>query len=56
MLEFARGLTEQGRLEGETGESLLQYLDSMDAFDPDDLQRMAKAIEEDCEQINPNDW
>lgn len=38
---------------GIAGKELLRFAGTID---PQDLQIMAKAIEEDCEQVNLNEW
>lgn len=50
VLEFARSL---GRPRGVPAESLLRFAGSIPL---DDLEKMSRVIEEDCERINPDEW
>lgn len=50
VVEFARRLAAD---ETTGGGGLLRFAGSIP---PDDLAAMAKVIEEDCEQANPNEW
>jgi hypothetical protein len=50
VLDFARTLA---RPVGKHGKDLLYFAGGINA---DDLKLMAQAIEQDCEQINANEW
>jgi hypothetical protein len=50
VLDFARRLTAPA---GTPGRNLLQFAGSID---PADLEAMSQAIQEDCEQVDPNAW
>lgn len=52
VLEFARSLI-VARVRGTPGKSLLRFIGSINT---DDLATMKQAIEENYEQVNPNDW
>jgi hypothetical protein len=52
VVDFARALA-VSRPRGVPGHALLQFAGTIDA---DDLVRMAHAIEDDCEQVNTNEW
>ena len=52
VLEFARALV-TARVRGVPGHSLLQFAGLVES---DDLVLMKQAIEEDCEQVHPNEW
>lgn len=52
VLEFARALV-TARVRGVPGQALLQFAGLME---PDDLTLMKQAIEDDCEQVQPNEW
>lgn len=52
VLDFAQGLA---RPVGESGDELIRSAQGLD-FSPEDLAEMAQAIEEDCENINPDAW
>jgi len=52
VLHFVRALTRAKPL-GIPGKDLLRFAG---AIEPNDLQVMAQAIEEDCEKVNPNEW
>jgi hypothetical protein len=52
VLDFARRLA-ACKKGGTTGESLIRFGGAIDAAD---LAIMAKAIEEGCEQVNPDEW
>jgi hypothetical protein len=52
VLDFARALA-TARPQGVPGARLLAFGGAIEA---DDLNAMAQAIAEDCEQINHNDW
>ncbi|MCA9241889.1 MAG: hypothetical protein KDA37_16880 [Planctomycetales bacterium] len=57
VLEFVRSLNsttpEENDAEGTPASVLLSFAG---AIDPEDLKLMEQAIEEGCEQINPNGW
>jgi hypothetical protein len=50
VLDFARTLAKPV---GKPGKDLLYFAGGIN---PDDLSLMAQAIEQDCEQVNANDW
>jgi hypothetical protein len=50
VLDFARRLTEPT---GTPGRNLIRFTG---CIDPDDLDAMARAIQEGCEEIEPNAW
>jgi hypothetical protein len=50
VLEFVRSLSEP---QGVPGSSLLRFAGMIPL---DDLEKMAQAIEEDCERIDPSEW
>jgi hypothetical protein len=52
VLEFARALV-TARVRGVPGQTLLQFAGLVE---PDDLALMKQAIEDDCEQVQPNEW
>jgi hypothetical protein len=52
VLDFARALAERRR-EGVSGRDLLHFAG---AIEKSDLEIMRKAIEEDCERIDVNEW
>ena len=52
VLEFARTLVAT-RVHGVPGQALLRFAGLVEA---DDLAAMQQAIEEDCEQVHPNEW
>jgi hypothetical protein len=52
VLDFVSALVEN-KPEGVPGETLLVFAG---AIDKDDLGRMEQAIEEECEQVDPNEW
>ena len=52
VLDFARALRESV-LRGTPGERLLKFAGTMSPSEADEFLRR---IEEDCEQVNPNDW
>jgi len=52
VLEFARALVAT-RVRGVPGQALLRFAGLVEA---DDLAAMKQAIEEDCEQVHPNEW
>ena len=52
VLEFARALVAT-RVRGVPGHALLRFAGLVEA---DDLAAMKQAIEEDCEQVHPNEW
>jgi hypothetical protein len=52
VVAFARALAAT-RMRGVPGQSLLQFAGAIEA---DDIVVMAQAIEDDCEQVNSNEW
>ena len=52
VLEFARTLV-KAKVRGTPGQQLLRFAGSIP---PDDLQVMREAIEQDCEQVDTNEW
>ncbi len=52
VLEFARALV-GSTIQGVPGQQLLRFAG---AIPPDDIQLMRQAIEEDCEQVDTNEW
>lgn len=52
MLEFARTLA-ASTPKGTPGRELTRFAGM---FDPEDARRMAAAIEEGCETVNPDEW
>lgn len=52
VLSYAESLNKSGK-QGVMGKKLLKF---SGAIALDDLAAMKKAIEADCEQINPNEW
>jgi hypothetical protein len=52
VLEFARALV-TARVRGVPGHALLRFAGLME---DDDLAQMKQAIEEDCEQVQLNEW
>lgn len=52
VLEFARTLVKT-EVSGTPGLQLLRFAGSIP---PDELQLMRKAIEQDCEQVDVNEW
>lgn len=52
VLKFARTLF-SSQIQGVPGQQLLQFAG---AIPRDDLQLMQKAIEQDCEQVDMNEW
>ncbi len=52
VVDYARNLT-LARAQGVPGRSLLEFAG---AIDPEDLAFMATAIENECEQINSDEW
>jgi hypothetical protein len=54
VLKFARNLTEVDlEIRGVSGKQLLRFAGTIPS---DDLQLMQEAIEQDCEQIDLNEW
>ena len=51
VLEYARSLS--GRPRGVPGKELLRFAG---AISPEDLAEMSRAIEEGCEQVEPDGW
>jgi len=52
VLEFARALV-TARVRGVPGQALLRFAGLVE---PNDLALMKQAIEDDCEQVQPNEW
>jgi hypothetical protein len=52
VLEFTRILA-KSQVRGTPGQELLRFAGSIP---PDDLQLMREAIEQDCEQVDINEW
>jgi hypothetical protein len=52
VLEFARALV-TARVRGMSGQTLLRFAGLVE---PDDIALMKQAIEEDCEQVQLNEW
>ena len=52
VLEFARSLV-KAEIQGTPGHQLLRFAGSIPA---DDLHLMREAIEQDCEQVNTDEW
>jgi len=52
VLEFARTLV-RTEVRGTPGQQLLRFAGSIP---PDDLRLMSEAIEQDCEQVDVNEW
>ena len=52
VLEFARALV-IARVRGVSGQALLGFAG---LIEDDDLTLMRQAIEDDCEQVQPNEW
>ncbi|WNZ26873.1 hypothetical protein HJG54_34415 [Leptolyngbya sp. NK1-12] len=52
VLEFVRSLA-HSQLQGISGAQLLQFAGTIPS---DDLQLMREAIEQDCEQVDWNEW
>jgi len=52
VLEFAKALV-AARLKGVPGKTLVRFAGLVET---DDLTLMKQAIEEDCEQVQPNEW
>ena len=52
VLEFAQKLVKV-EIQGTPGKQLLRFAGSIP---PDDLQLMREAIEQDCEQVDVNEW
>jgi hypothetical protein len=52
VLEFVRSLVE-AKVRGTPGQQLLRFAGSIPS---DDLQLMREAIEQDCEQIDVDEW
>ncbi len=52
VVDFARRLA-TSQVHGVEGKTLLQFAGAIEA---DDLAIMARAIEDDCEQVNTNEW
>lgn len=52
VLEFARSLA-AAHVRGVQGSTLLRFAG---AIGPDDLKAMNQAINDDCEQVNTNEW
>ena len=52
VLEFVRSLTKT-EVEGVAGKTLLRFAGTIDIKD---LDKMAEAVQADCESVNPNEW
>ena len=52
VLEFVRSLA-RPEMEGVPGKTLLRFAGTIDR---EDLDKMAKAIQADCEGVDPNEW
>ena len=52
VLEFVRSLA-KSEIQGTPGKELLSFAGSIS---PDDLQLMREAIEQDCEQVDLDEW
>ena len=52
VLEFVRSLARPD-MEGVPGKTLLRFAGTIDR---EDLDKMAKAIQADCEGVDPNEW
>jgi len=52
VVEYARSLA-QARLRGTPGAELLRFAGTLD---PEDARIMMEAIEEGCEQVDPDEW
>ena len=52
VLEFARALAAT-EVRGVPGSALVRFAGTID---PEDLEAIAQAINEDCEKVNPNEW
>lgn len=52
VLEFAQALA-KSQVRGTSGQQLLRFAGSIP---PEDLQLMCEAIEQDCEQVDVNEW
>lgn len=52
VLDFVNGLT---RPRGESGDDIIRAAQGL-GFSSQDLAEMERAIEEDCEQVNPDGW
>ncbi len=55
LLAVARRLQTSPLPPGTPGKVLLQIIEGFE-FEPEDLEEMSRAIEEDCEQINPESF
>lgn len=57
VLDFARALAvEEQEPRGVPGTVLLEFFQSLDPIDPQDLRMMEEAIEEGCERIDWDEW
>ena len=52
VLEFVKNLT-ASRRQGVSGDKLVRFAG---VIPPDDLEVMSRAIEQDCEQVDMNEW
>ena len=52
VLEFARALSDS-TIQGVPGRQLLRFAGTIP---PDDIQLMREAIEQDCEQVDADEW
>lgn len=55
VLDFTRGLSQNQTPPGTPGEVLLEKMGSF-KFAPGELDLIARAIEEDCEKVDPDGW
>lgn len=53
VLEFTRNLADSTTVRGVPGSQLLRFAGNISL---DDLKLMSEAIEQDCEQVNFNEW
>ncbi|WP_353929936.1 hypothetical protein WJM97_16760 [Okeanomitos corallinicola TIOX110] len=53
VLKFARDLTNETQIQGVSGKELLHFAG---AISPDDLALMNTAIQEDCGQVDADEW
>ena len=52
VLEFVRSLA-KSEMEGASGKTLLRFAGTIDR---EDLDKMAEAIQADCESVDPDEW
>lgn len=53
VLEFVRALAGSSNIQGVPGQQLLRFAG---AIPPEDIQLIREAIEQDCEQVDINEW